>query len=331
MSKSSADRYDTCSAFADDLTHCLNENPSWRPMSRGMAGTMATVVETAPQMSRRQTGQSVAMTRGTQSPATRAGTQSPAAAPPKTPAAIEETPPERKSPIGLVLAIVGGLLVAGLGGWYVVGLMSQSNSEPEAGQVAEMPAGIQRERPSPASAPASPVRPSGAATGGPPPETTTPASQPGTPASTAGASTGGKPAAVEIETIPAGAKISIDQGATTCVSPCPLEIASGRHVVEAVLAGHRPAYRIFFTPQEPKVSIKLEKPMGILSLKSTPPDAAIVLNGQAQAQKTPVTLNLPAGKYKVELKKPGFTDYVGDLEVRDQITSSFEVFLTPGG
>jgi hypothetical protein len=138
---------------------------------------------------------------------------------------------------------------------------------------------------------------------------------------------GGRTVFVEIDSEPSGAKVTIDQGAESCTTPCPLQLPPGRHVMEVSQPGFRNALRIFFLPQEAKLQVKLERQSGMLAIKSTPPDAQIFINGQAHAQRTPALVTLPVGNYKIELRKQGFRDYDEEIEVRDQLHRTIDVTL----
>ena len=127
---------------------------------------------------------------------------------------------------------------------------------------------------------------------------------------------------VEIESDPTGAKVSIDSGtetATGCNTPCQMQLPPGRHVMQVSLAGYRDASRIFMLPQDAQQKIKLDRQAGTLYIRSTPGDAQILINGQAHPQPTPASVNLPVGKYKIELRKQGFVAYDEEIEVRDRV------------
>jgi hypothetical protein len=99
--------------------------------------------------------------------------------------------------------------------------------------------------------------------------------------------------------------------------------------MEVSQPGYRSTNRIFFLPQEAQMKVKLDPQAGVLAIKSTPPDAQIFINDQAQNQRTPAVLNLPVGKYKIELRKQGFRNYDEEIEVRDQLHRVIEVTLAP--
>ena len=65
---------------------------------------------------------------------------------------------------------------------------------------------------------------------------------------------------------------------------------------------------------------------GALYIDSTPAQAAIAINGQAQGQKTPATVtDLPAGSHELTLSRTGYQDYTGTIT----ITAGRTLYLRP--
>jgi hypothetical protein len=102
-------------------------------------------------------------------------------------------------------------------------------------------------------------------------------------------------------------------------------------VIEFDLPGYRTAQRIINTPQESRLMVRMDRLMGNLLIKSDPPDALIFINGQQHAKRTPALITLPAGKYKIELRKQGMRDWEEEVEVKDQSTRTLDVTWTQGG
>jgi serine/threonine-protein kinase len=268
-------------------------------------------------------------------PATRQPAPRPPAPAPVAPprARRDEAAAPPPSHTGRNLALAGlAVVVLAAGAWFGMGLI---NSQEPQSQPSEPPPSAPpvatADRPSP-TPPPDPVTP-------PPPEpsqpSTTatqppvdPAKQPGT--QVPPAAPGGRTVFVEINSEPSGAKVSIDQGAEGCTTPCPIQLAPGRHVMEVSQPGFRNALRIFFVPQESKLDVKLERQAGVLAIKSSPPDAQIFINNQVHEKRTPALVTLPVGKYKIELRKQGFRDYDEEIEVRDNLHRTIDVTLAPG-
>jgi serine/threonine-protein kinase len=124
--------------------------------------------------------------------------------------------------------------------------------------------------------------------------------------------------AVQVITNPPGADIVVDSGPDkTCKSPCSFQMLPGRHTLTAALAGYRKENRIFEVSGQPReMFIPLAQLIGTVRVESVPPGASITLNGQLRPEKTPATLLLPPGKYRLEVSLDGrHADQ--DLEVRD--------------
>jgi hypothetical protein len=123
---------------------------------------------------------------------------------------------------------------------------------------------------------------------------------------------------VSVETNPAGAGVIFDSDPqNTCQSPCSVTLPPGRHTAAATLAGHRQALKIFTLPQDASLSIGLDRMAGMVRIGSDPPGAAILVDGQPRAEKTPATISLPAGSHTVTVRKEGFRNAEQELEVKD--------------
>ena len=123
---------------------------------------------------------------------------------------------------------------------------------------------------------------------------------------------------VQFLTEPPGAKVIIDDNAAlTCKAPCMLQLASGRHALNAQLQGYRSYPRVFNVPQDRDMFLQLSKAVGTLSVTSNPAGAAIEINHEMQSQRTPALFNLPPGTYHVRVSRGGSSlDF--DAVLRDQ-------------
>jgi len=123
---------------------------------------------------------------------------------------------------------------------------------------------------------------------------------------------------VQIITNPPGAEVVPDNTPDkTCKSPCSLQMSPGRHTLTVTLAGYRKENRIFEVARQPlEMFINLTQLIGTLRVETVPPGASITLNGQLRPEKTPVTLLLPPGKYRLEVSLDG-RRAEQDIEVRD--------------
>ena len=82
------------------------------------------------------------------------------------------------------------------------------------------------------------------------------------------------------------------------------------------LAGYRPYPKVISVPQDSDVFLQLAKAAGTLSVTSNPPGAAIEVDGQAQAKRTPALFDLPPGTYHIKVSRNGASlDF--DVQLRD--------------
>ncbi|MCG2660169.1 MAG: PEGA domain-containing protein, partial [Kiritimatiellae bacterium] len=114
-------------------------------------------------------------------------------------------------------------------------------------------------------------------------------------------------ARILVETAPTGAVITLD-GSTIGKTPQDLlAIASGKHTIELALPGYFPFQKEFSVQAGDQRTIKttLAPLPGKLTVRSTPPGARIYLNDQYKAE-TPLSADVPAGKYAIRAEARGF-------------------------
>ncbi len=305
LSKNPAERYDECTQFVDALIRACGNSPGWTPITRGSAQSMPTVMEAA-------------------------------AARPPAPFGSPTVPVSaaragRGNPLirGLVWALVG----IGIVGLAIISAQRFLMNAPVAATVAQtttpLPtagsaqAPTQIAKPSPAGDPAGapvpePARPKTSAlhtavavAANPPPAQDiappppAPRTETPTPARVAVTRNTG-PATVQIVTEPVGAHVVIDGNpALACTSPCMQPLPPGRHTLRAEAAGYRTGLRIFNTPADTDIFIGLEKPVGKVSVISSPSGAAITVNGLEQTRTTPAVLSLAPGEYHIVVARAG--------------------------
>jgi hypothetical protein len=80
----------------------------------------------------------------------------------------------------------------------------------------------------------------------------------------------------------------------------------GRHTLAVTLEGYRRELRIFEVTAQPlELFVSLTTAAGRVRIDSEPAGAAIQVDGQARAEKTPATLVLPAGKHRLTVSREG--------------------------
>ncbi|MGA3025289.1 MAG: protein kinase [Bryobacteraceae bacterium] len=331
LAKDPAERYGECTEFVDALIKACSTKPDWSPMARGAMDSMPTMAGTAVR------------------PLVPATPASAAARPP--------VPPRHPLIRSLVWALVG-IGIVGLAIIAAQRFLMNPPPDTRAGQsaplAAQEPAANTAVKPSPAGEPATQApaqepavgtavkpSPAGEPAAAPPPaaspQTDEPrqraeadANQP--PAHITAASPPTRPARMtattfQIVTDPAGARVVVDDNpASSCTSPCMLQLPLGRHTLRADAAGYQTGRRIFSTPEQSDLFLGLDKAVGTLTVSSNPAGATIFLNGRELREKTPAVLSLPAGTYHVEIVRDG-RSVVKDVTVANGEMHSLELSL----
>jgi len=132
-------------------------------------------------------------------------------------------------------------------------------------------------------------------------------------------------ALVRVVTNPPGAKVMFDgQPRLMCTTPCSMKLASGRHTVVVMLEGYRNQSRILLVPEETSATIALDRAMGTLNVRTSPPGASLVIDGVERAEKTPASIVLPAGRHKLEVLRQGFAKQEQEITIKDRVTTAIE-------
>jgi serine/threonine protein kinase len=327
LSKSAADRYETCMEFVNALATACNGSGNWVPLPRGathnmptagsdegIGTTLATVAENLAETIAGD-GSSAAgpvpqkrvlpPTEEMRLPKHEPGPVRAAAAETVAPAVLRSFEPEPvKSKTGrnVFLAMLA-IVVVGLAGFFLYSAR-EAKRAPAAPIVVE--SAVPR-TPADDPAPAQPLPEQSPAVG-------TTAPQPkAAPAPT--------DAAFALTTTPAGAQAVFDASADLrCTTPCMLNLPLGRHTLLVTMAGYRDAQRVFLLPDEPGLIMNLEPTAGTLSLTTNPAGLTVIIDGQEQARKTPSTFSLPVGEHRVQVlrgsEKQEFT-----ADIRDNVVS----------
>lgn len=113
---------------------------------------------------------------------------------------------------------------------------------------------------------------------------------------------------VEVLTQPQNASVTLDKDEkpVTCVSPCRVMLASGRHTLLARLPGYRDAIRILEVSRAMRpYEVELDPKRGTVSIESVPSQLPIFLNGRDTGRTTPVPLTLSEGDYEIGVQLNG--------------------------
>ncbi|MGH9666077.1 MAG: PEGA domain-containing protein, partial [Bryobacteraceae bacterium] len=348
LAKSPEQRYATCSEFVAALATACAAKRDWMPLPRGASQNLPTVSASTvdaiplppPKAPERRTEPKPAPMIA---PAPPADARVP---PPRQPKRLDEnesTSPVRNVLVALVVILLAALVLFAARRWFAYREEAMATPPPQQ-QAQTKPAQTPPQpaqqtpapqTPGPGTQPAdkpSAATPSTTPTPTPPPEQT----QPAQPAETAPAkpatqeqpasrpaqtpkqsapSTGASP--VNFTSYPSGAQLVFDNDpALSCTAPCTLPLLAGRHTLAASLNGYRSSLKIFEVPGDSGVTVALQQVAGTLSIATQPSGATVVFDGKEQAQKTPATISLPAGRHQVQLIK-GTLKHEETVEIRD--------------
>ncbi len=310
MSKSAADRFQTCEDFALALNEALRRAQNWKPQPRGAAASLPTV--------------------STDHPAPSVLTAPPPAKfsrrplPDESSASLPKAAPPKRG--GRWVAFVAVIALGAAAG--VLGVTYWTRDQ--APDPAEAPRTVQREpeqpqvKPPPALSSPTADKPSPMA----PPREQIEARTP--PRQTAARTTPETQTPAEVQPVtitstPPGATVTVDQSNETCRTPCALALPRGRRILRFNLAGYRPGMAILNVPEENTASARLDAVTGTVVVKTTPPGAEIYINGKLYDRRSNCIINLPAGRYGFEFRLPNEKGISQDIEVKDSVTQTVEV------
>jgi serine/threonine protein kinase len=323
LAKNPAERYETCTAFVQALTIALQNSRGWRPLAQGVSQNLPTVdsssamapqaLEIPPAPDKRLPAQLEAVSEAVAGPAS----------------VQHVVPATRRKKTGLWLA--AGFLVLIAGAWWVTQQENLLNDETAGGKSLNT-----AESQSAAGLPEAPVNPA------PLESSPSGAAEPSASGTTAAEPSQGAPAAASEASPPVPVRPSTPQpiearfqlttnppGATAifdgidqlqCTTPCTMNLAMGRHTVVVRSEGHRETQRVFTLPNDPGLIIVLEAMAGVLAVTTNPPGLTIAVDGNEEERKTPVSVRLPVGRHRLEVRK-GNDRREFLVEIRDAVIS----------
>lgn len=132
-----------------------------------------------------------------------------------------------------------------------------------------------------------------------------------------------------VETTPDAATVQVDNiPSFNCTTPCRLTLAGGRHTLKVEKEGYRSALRIIEIPSDESIRVSLDRAVGTVMVRSSPPGAAIFVDGREWGSKTPTMMTLPAGKHQVELRLEGYRNEDSAIVVRDGAVMNLDINWT---
>jgi serine/threonine-protein kinase len=109
------------------------------------------------------------------------------------------------------------------------------------------------------------------------------------------------PTDVELVSDPPGAQVEVDgRSDLSCLAPCSVQLAPGRHTLSAELGGYGTARKIFNAPISGSVFVSMVGNMGMLLLTSDPAGANVAVDGKDYGP-TPVKVKLSAGRHHLSV------------------------------
>jgi len=138
-------------------------------------------------------------------------------------------------------------------------------------------------------------------------------------------------AVVSLRTDPPGAAVLVD-GVAAGTTPAAVEIASGEHEIEALLAGYNAwTSRLVVAADQPQQlpDVKLTPADGRLEIASNPSEASVNVDGEFRGR-TPIALRLSPGRaHRVALSKPGYETTTRELSVAADSGRRLQIDLPP--
>ncbi|HET7811118.1 MAG TPA: PEGA domain-containing protein [Steroidobacteraceae bacterium] len=137
---------------------------------------------------------------------------------------------------------------------------------------------------------------------------------PGVPQTIGPIQLGAADARITVRSVPSGAQVTAG-GTFRGVTPITLELAPGvTHAIQVTRAGYAPWTREVFglAGQPVQLDARLTALLVPVRVQGTPADAEVFVNGQPHG-KAPVTIELPASRHHVEVRKDGYKPFVTDL------------------
>lgn len=121
-----------------------------------------------------------------------------------------------------------------------------------------------------------------------------------------------------IKSVPESAEVFIDGRPTSHRTPAELSnIAEGEHTVELRKERLFAKESLLVAPNVVnKIDLKLEYEPGSIKISSAPFEAEVLLDDQPQGKTPAIIPNLSPGMYRLNLRKEGYLQYAGNVEVK---------------
>jgi formylglycine-generating enzyme required for sulfatase activity len=140
---------------------------------------------------------------------------------------------------------------------------------------------------------------------------------------------GAADAQVTVRSVPAGAQVTVG-GSFRGVTPLTLELAPGvTHSISVARAGYAPWTREVFgeAARQATLDARLTALLVPVRIQGKPEDAEVFVNGTSRGH-APTTIELPASRHHIEVRKEGYDPFITDLALAPGIGRTFEYKLT---
>ena len=132
-----------------------------------------------------------------------------------------------------------------------------------------------------------------------------------------------------VRSAPSGAQVTVG-GSFRGVTPVTLELAPGvTHTISVARAGYAPWTREVFgeAAKQSTLDARLTALLVPVRFQGKPEDAEVFVNGTSHGA-APTTIELPASRHHVEVRKAGYDPFITDLVLAPGIGRTFEYKLT---
>ena len=139
---------------------------------------------------------------------------------------------------------------------------------------------------------------------------------------------GAADARVTVRSVPAGAQVTTG-GSFRGITPVTIDLSPGvSHAVSVARAGYAPWTREIFAAagKESTLDARLAALLVDVRVQGEPADAEVFVNGDSRG-KAPVSLQLPASRWRIEVRKDGFNAFATDLVLAPGIARTFDYKL----
>lgn len=139
---------------------------------------------------------------------------------------------------------------------------------------------------------------------------------------------GAADARVTVRSVPSGAQVTTG-GSFRGVTPITLELAPGvSHSISVARAGYAPWTRELFAEsgKDSAIDARLTALLVEVRIQGQPADAEVFVNGNPQG-KAPASLQLPASRHRIEVRKDGYKTYAADVALAPGIARTLEFKL----